>query len=105
MFKYGEATAKILKKHKELDFIKIRWYALVPVISLLLLIFLVISSFYSKKALHILILLIIIYAIADVMTTIRVIDKTRMYYSLISLFLLPMQHILYALGFIKGIFA
>lgn len=104
MFRYGEATARIFKKHKEPEFLKIRWYGVVPVFALILLIALIVLSFYSSLALYSLGLLAGFYAIADIMTAITVIEATEMNYSLVSLVLLPLQHFLYAVGFIFGLF-
>ncbi|MFC1754028.1 glycosyltransferase [Thermoproteota archaeon] len=103
MFKYGEATSKIFKKHKELEFLGIRWYGLVPVFGVIIFIALVIGSFYSMTVQYILSLSVILYAITDIMTAISVVDKTRLSYSLLSVFLLPIQHFLYAVGFVKGL--
>lgn len=103
MFKYGEATARIFKKHGEIEFLKIRWYGVIPVLASILLIAMIILSFYSRLALYTLCLLAGFYAIADIMTAITVIDATEMNYSLVSLVLLPLQHFLYAVGFVKGL--
>ena len=103
MFRYGEATAKIFRKHREMGFLKIRWYGLVPVFALIGFVALVVLSLFYLQALMTLGFLLGAYAAADIMTAISVIQKTRMHYSLVSLVLLPLQHLMYAIGFVKGL--
>ncbi len=103
MFKYGEATAKIFRKHPEKEFISTRWYGFMPSAALVVLVGLIIASFYSIGALMSLAFILGMYAAADIMTAISVMQRTRLAYSMTSLFLLPMQHFLYAAGFLKGI--
>ena len=103
MFRYGEATARIFRKHEELEFLRMRWYGLLPVSALLVFIIILIASFYSANALHILYISISIYLLADIITAISVIARTGMIYSIISILLIPLQHLLYAVGFLKGI--
>jgi cellulose synthase/poly-beta-1,6-N-acetylglucosamine synthase-like glycosyltransferase len=102
MFKYGEATARIFRKHRDIDFLRIRWYGLVPVAALLMFIALVVLSLFSLAALYTLAFALGMYAAADIMTAISVVEKTGKAYSVISLLLLPLQHFLYAVGIIKG---
>ncbi|MBD3313498.1 glycosyltransferase [Candidatus Woesearchaeota archaeon] len=103
MFKYGEATARIWKKHKNIEFLRIRWYGLVPVAALIIFTGILIWSLFSLTGLYILAFVSGVYAAADILTAASVIQKTRMKHSIISLILLPLQHLMYALGFIRGI--
>ncbi|MCX8147040.1 MAG: glycosyltransferase [Candidatus Woesearchaeota archaeon] len=104
MFRYGKATAKIFLKHKELKFLALRWYGLLPVLALFALIILIAWSYFSIAAFKLLAFLIIAYAIIDLITALAITAKTKSPYSLISFFLIPMQHLLYAIGFISGLF-
>jgi len=103
MYKYGEATARIFKKHKELKFLSIRWYGLLPVFALILFIAFGVLSFYSRKSLCILSYLFGLYLLLDLLTSASVLYRTKKAYSLISFFLIPLQHLFYAIGFFKGI--
>ncbi|MBU0536677.1 MAG: glycosyltransferase [Nanoarchaeota archaeon] len=102
MFKYGEATSRIWKKHRNMDFLRIRWYGVVPVIALIGFLVLVAFSFYNLTAFYTTAFALGMYAAADMLTTISVVQKTKMHYSLVALVLLPVQHLMYAIGFIKG---
>jgi cellulose synthase/poly-beta-1,6-N-acetylglucosamine synthase-like glycosyltransferase len=111
MFKYGEATAKTLKMHKDIDFLRIRWYGFLPVFAFfafLILLGAVLfgnfhNSFYYFLVKCILIISIVFYSLSILVTAISVIARTGLAYSIISILLIPLQHLLYAVGFIKGI--
>ena len=104
MFKYGSATARIFRKHPEREFLSIRWYGFLPSAALVVLLGLIIASFYSIGALMTLAFILGIYAAADIMTAISVMQRTKLAYSMASMILLPVQHFLYAVGFMKGLF-
>jgi len=99
MFLYGEAMAKIMKKHKKV----VRWYAILPSISILalLLAYPIIKLF--PIAVYLYGLAIVAYLFALIISTVQVYRRYRSPFSLLTLVLLPLQHFSYGFGFLKGI--
>jgi len=103
-FLYGEATAKIIKKHKWNKIIlKKRWYGLLPPIYFLGMILLLILTIFSQKILGIFLLGIIIYLLAIILTTLQVILHLKKIKAINSIWIIPTQHLYYASGLIKEI--
>jgi cellulose synthase/poly-beta-1,6-N-acetylglucosamine synthase-like glycosyltransferase len=99
MFSYGSAMAKIIKKHKGI----VRWFAPVPAIVL----FAIILNFILASMFPILVYanwaFFSLYSVFLLISTMKVYFKYRHKTSLLVFLLLPVQHFVYALGFLKGI--
>jgi len=96
MFKYGVWMAELFKKHGEF----VRWYAFLPSIAILFAVVLLIACIkYSISGL-LLLALMAVYFILVTITSIQVTYKMRSIYGLFSLFIIPVQHIAYGLGFL-----
>ena len=96
MFKYGMWMAELFKKHG--DFV--RWYAFLPAIAIIFAVVLLISSIMYFVPILLLLALITIYFILVLITSIQVTYKMRSKYGLFALFVIPVQHITYGLGFL-----
>ena len=101
MFKYGEATAKIFRKHPGI--LKTRWYALLSLVAMIIAIILIILSFSSRLASTLLVAGALLYIIILLFTTFQVAARSRKPLALLTPFLLCSQHVMYNLGFLKGI--
>lgn len=99
MFAYGNAMAKVMRKHKRM----VRWFAPVPsaVLALIMLNFLLLPM--SPMMIYSLISFFSLYGIFLTISTVQVYSKYRYKVSLLVFLLLPLQHVVYALGFWKGI--
>lgn len=96
MFKYGMWMAELFKKHGEF----VRWYAFLPSIAVLSAVILLIASIkYSTSGL-ILLALATVYFILVFITSIQVTYKMKSKYGLFALFIIPVQHVAYGLGFL-----
>jgi cellulose synthase/poly-beta-1,6-N-acetylglucosamine synthase-like glycosyltransferase len=99
MFVYGTAMARIIRKHKKL----VRWYAPLPSIG----VFLLISWPFISKPFPIItpiyITLLLTYFIMLLISTIQVYIKYKNMLSILTLILLPLQHMAYGIGFLNGI--
>lgn len=96
MFKYGMWMAELFKKHGEF----VRWYAFLPSIAILVAVTLLIASIkYSTPSL-LLLALTIVYFVLVFITSIQVIYKMKSKYGLFALFIIPVQHVAYGLGFL-----
>ncbi len=98
MFSYGKAIGRVTKKHKKI----VRWYAFPIVLAVLAVIFSypIIKLFYP--AIYIYIFAVSLYIIALAISIVQVYRRYNSIKSLITIILLPMQHFLYAFGFLKG---
>lgn len=96
MFKYGMWMAELFKKHGEF----VRWYAFLPSIAIIFAVILLISSIKYFVPIVLLFALTIIYFILVLITSIQVTYKMRSRYGLYALFVIPVQHITYGLGFL-----
>jgi len=103
MYNYGIATAKIFKMHPEI--LRIRWYALVSVFALVTAVVIIILSFFNSLIFKIFVLLLLIYIVILAMTTVEVYYKSKLKNSLLTMILIPIQHLMYAVGFLKEIIA
>lgn len=101
MYNYGIATARIFKKHP--DILRIRGYALPPVFLVLGSTALFLIGFVIPLAWALLVLGLGIYAALVFFTMLQVAFQSARLGSLRVLFVLPLQHICYALGFLRGI--
>jgi len=101
MYKYGLATARIFKKHPGI--LHVRWYALPPVFLLVGSIALAITGLLFPLAWIVLAVVLGAYAALILLTTIQVAFKSGRLASVWSIFLIPCQHIAYALGFLYGL--
>lgn len=99
MFSYGEAMARITKKHKK----TVRWYAFFAALAVLAVIFSypIIKFLYS--AIYIYALVLALYITALVVSTAQVYRRSKTIKSLMTMILLPIQHFLYGVGFLKGL--
>lgn len=96
MFKYGMWMAELFKKHGEF----VRWYAFLPSIAIIFAAVLLISSIVYHTPIALLFAMMTIYFILVLITSIQVIYKMRSKYGLFALFVLPIQHTSYGLGFL-----
>ncbi len=100
MYSYGYAMGKVSKKHKKL----VRWFAPLPSIALIALILgLLLIGTFPIIALPILASLFVYMGVLF-FSTAQVFSKYRHSKSLLVMFLLPLQHLAYATGFLKSIF-
>ena len=96
MFKYGMWMAELFKKHGEF----VRWYAFLPSIAIVFAVALLTASIkYSTPSL-LLLALTAVYFILVFVTSIQVAYKMKSKYGLFALFVIPVQHIAYGLGFL-----
>ncbi len=102
MYIYGREMGKITKKHKAIA----RWYSLIPSAFLIF----IIASIILCSLTNILVLNLIIYTIyylyviAVLATTIQVINKMSLNLAgLLTMVLLPIQHLSYGFGFLIGV--
>lgn len=100
MFSYGNAMAKVLLKHKRI----VRWFAPVPSIVLALIMLNIILLAISPMMIYPILALLSLYSVFLTISTVQVYLKYRCRFSLLAFLLLPLQHLVYALGFWKGIF-
>lgn len=99
MFSYGDAMAKVSKKHKRL----VRWFAPIPLIALFALIFgFLLLSVYPTIA-YVGLAVFSFYGIILLIPTIKVYSRYPCRTALFVILLLPLQHIAYASGFLKGV--
>ncbi|RXA19709.1 glycosyltransferase family 2 protein [Methanosarcina sp. MSH10X1] len=96
MFKYGMWMAELFKKHGEF----VRWYAFLPSIAILFAATLLIASIKYYTPGLILLALTALYFVLVIITSIQVTYKMRSKYGLFALFIIPVQHIAYGLGFL-----
>jgi cellulose synthase/poly-beta-1,6-N-acetylglucosamine synthase-like glycosyltransferase len=96
MFKYGMWMAELFKKHGEF----VRWYAFLPSIAIVFAVVLLISSIKFFIPVMLLLVLIALYFTLVLVTSIQVIYKMRSKYGLFALFVIPIQHVTYGLGFL-----
>lgn len=96
MFKYGMWMAELFKKHGEF----VRWYAFLPSIAIIFGVLSLIVSLVNPTPILILLLLVALYFILVLATSIQVIYKMKSKYGLYTLLVIPVQHITYGLGFL-----
>ena len=96
MFKYGMWMAELFKKHGEF----VRWYAFLPSIAIVFAVVLLISSIMYFTPILFLLALMAIYFVLVFVTSIQVTYKMRSKYGLFALFVIPVQHVTYGLGFL-----
>ncbi|HWQ44440.1 MAG TPA: glycosyltransferase family 2 protein [Methanosarcina barkeri] len=96
MFKYGMWMAELFKKHGEF----VRWYAFLPSIAIVSAVVLLIASIHYPATSLLLLALTAIYFILVFLTSMQVTYKMRSKYGLFALFIIPVQHVAYGLGFL-----
>jgi cellulose synthase/poly-beta-1,6-N-acetylglucosamine synthase-like glycosyltransferase len=96
MFIYGMWMAELFKKHG--DFV--RWYAFLPSGAIVFAVFLLIFSIIYYIPILFLLALMAIYFVLVFVTSIQVTYKMRSKYGLFAIFVIPVQHITYGLGFL-----
>lgn len=98
MFSYGVALGRITRKHKSL----VRWYA--PLMALL--VFFILFSYLIIRlvpaAQYVYIALTLVYLFGLCVSVIQVQQKLKSSKAFLTALLLPLQHLTYGLGFIKG---
>ena len=103
-FKYGEASSKILKKQKNKSkFIRKRWYGFTPLIFFSFIIIFLILSLLHNLFFKLVIFGLSLYFLAILLTTIQIFISFKKIESLKSLWIIPLQHLYYTLGVIKGL--
>jgi hypothetical protein len=88
--------AELFKKHGEF----VRWYAFLPSFAIIFAVVLLIASIIYFTPIMLLLALMSIYFILVLITSIQVTYKMRSKYGLFALFVIPIQHITYGLGFL-----
>lgn len=101
MYKYGIATARIFRKHPGI--LKVRWYAMPPVLLVLGSVFLGVLGIILPLAWTLLAISLGVYGALILFTMLQVALRSAMWSSWLVLFLLPAQHIFYAFGFLSGL--
>lgn len=96
MYKYGVAAARIFRMHPGI--LKVRWYALLSLIAMLIAVILLIVS------LKTFLVLLGIYVAMLLLTMLQVMIKTKKPAALLTPVLLFLQHGLYNVGFFAGLF-
>lgn len=96
MFKYGMWMAELFKKHGEF----VRWYAFLPSVAIIFAIILLVASIIYFTPIVLLLALMTIYFILVLITSIQVTYKMKSKYGLFALFVIPVQHITYGMGFL-----
>lgn len=96
MFKYGMWMAELFKKHGEF----VRWYAFLPSIAIVFAVTLLIASIKYSTPIVLLLALTAVYFILVFVTSIQVTYKMKSKYGLFALFIIPVQHFAYGLGFL-----
>lgn len=99
MFHYGEAMARITRKHKKI----IRWYAFVASLAVLAVIFSYPIIRFFAPTVYIYAFAVSLYIIALAISTTQVYRKCKSISSILTMILLPIQHFVYGLGFLKGL--
>lgn len=94
MFKYGAWMAELFKKHREV----VRWYAFLPPVAIIFSIVAVSVSFISFILLQLLGLLILLYIVLIAYATLDVVFKMKSIDGLLTLLIIPVQHVSYGLG-------
>jgi len=100
MFKYGQATRRIAKKHKGI--LKTRWYSLGPVGLVLGVIVLGLLGFWNVLFWKILQYALGFYLLLVLLTTIQVTINRKTILGLLTPAILIAQHLAYGIGFIIG---
>jgi GT2 family glycosyltransferase len=101
-FWYGEATAKIIKKHNwDSKIFKKRWYGLLPPIYFIGMALLLLLSMFSQKIFGIFLVGLICYLTVLGLTTLQVLFSLKKIEAFKAFWIIPMQHAFYAYGIIK----
>ncbi len=100
MFTYGGAMAVISRKNHAI----VRWYAYFALFCLLALISYFIISIVNRQF-TLLLLLLAVYLFCLILVTFKVAKKIKNISALLCLIVLPIQHVVYSFGFIKGLLA
>lgn len=96
---YSEAMARVTKKFKKIP----RWYAPIPSIALICFVLFPLFYLINKEILHFYTLFIFVYIAAILVSTYQVYKKTHDRKSLFTLLIIPLQHLSYGYGYIKGL--
>lgn len=99
MLSYGVAQGRITRKHKKI----VRWYAPLAAFAVLAVIFSCPLINFFPPAIHIYAVAVFLYVLALLISTALVCQRHRSINSLMTMILLPVQHFLYGLGFLKGL--
>jgi glycosyltransferase involved in cell wall biosynthesis len=101
-FWYGEATAKIIKKHKWSSKILIkRWYGLLPTLYYIAIPLLLLLSIFSQKIFGIFLVGVLSYLFVILLTTLQVYFSLGKIKALNTIWIIPAQHANYAYGMMK----
>ena len=101
IFSYGEAVGRITRKHKRI----IRWYSPVVALGALSVIFSYPVIRLFPPAFYIYAAVFTLYIFALAISTAQVYKNYRNKISILTMLLLPLQHFVYGLGFLKGLLA
>lgn len=97
MFNYGKGMGKLMAHRRVF-----RWYALLPPLSVILLILFPLMSIFNIYP-HVLLYLILLYIFLLFTSVMNLYIRRRNGYLFYAFLLIPIQHLSYGLGFIKGI--
>jgi cellulose synthase/poly-beta-1,6-N-acetylglucosamine synthase-like glycosyltransferase len=100
MLSYGEAIGHVSKKNRSI----VRWYSMVPSFALILFLpyLMLMLILKSILLLFVLIAAFVLYIITLLLTTLIVLRRVKNSSALWTLLVLPTQHIIYGLGFLKA---
>jgi len=98
MFVYGATMARIIRKHKRI----VRWYAPLPPLGIFLLVGCPLICGLLPIAVLVYIVLLLIYLGMLLISTIQVYLRYKNMLSILTFILLPLQHIAYGMGFLRG---
>jgi cellulose synthase/poly-beta-1,6-N-acetylglucosamine synthase-like glycosyltransferase len=98
MYQYGNAQVEVFEMTG-----KLRYFAVVAPLFVLLLIFGLVLSFFSTNFLNVFIGIILIYLSMDLLYTLKLFFNTKKGYSLLSFLIYPVEHLSYGLGVLRGI--
>lgn len=98
MYLYGKGMAKLARMRKV-----IRWYSFLPTLAMFALLIAYPLIKWFPSVVYVYLSGIFIYVIGLVISTAQVYQSYRKIKSLLTLVLLPIQHISYGVGFLKGI--
>jgi glycosyltransferase involved in cell wall biosynthesis len=94
MFRYGSWMVKLFRKHRNI----VRWYAFIPAISIIIVLIGLVLSIKYIIVLRFVGFLALIYIFLISYTALKVSTKMRSIYGLNTLYILPLQHIMYGFG-------
>jgi cellulose synthase/poly-beta-1,6-N-acetylglucosamine synthase-like glycosyltransferase len=102
MYKYGKASAKIIRKHG-LYGLRRFWYSAGVACYIFVLLLFLVSGFINTKTLNLLMVFFGIYVTAIILSSLFELRRNKLSSCLIAVPLLFMQHVVYVFGFVVGL--